>query len=381
MSIPNLISRAKANYENLLNFLEDEEKGEILFLNLNNILDDIKKYNSKHEFTLFLKILLNIYDNHNRNPNFSRKIELILTFFKKEIQRFYSNSDLFNFFKSNKKILLFLIKENMLIIDNCIIKEFLSSQKYYDTNYPQFFLKECEPFFNDDSLFESEEGFLPEYWIEEDELELPENFEMNREIGENENYICKLIRNDSIEEFVAYMTKTNYSLNSEITSSIYETNSFLVKKQSSENKPKLIEYAAFYGSIQIFQYLMLNGVKLEPTLWLYSIHSNNPDLIHILERNEIQFDPKLLFKESVKCHHNEIANYIKENYLCNFSDDIEYALKYCNFAFIDQDSNMKDYLYSLCIYDYSIFVDLLMKEKDLDINKKIILGSIILTKF
>ena len=89
MSIPNLISRAKANYENLLNFLEDEEKGEILFLNLNNILDDIKKYNSKHEFTLFLKILLNIYDNHNRNPNFSRKIELILTFFKKEIQRFY----------------------------------------------------------------------------------------------------------------------------------------------------------------------------------------------------------------------------------------------------------------------------------------------------
>ena len=41
--------------------------------------------------------------------------------------------------------------------------------------------------------------------------------------------------------------------------------------------------------------------------------NNNPDLIHILERNEIQFDPKLLFKESVKCHHNEIANYIIEN--------------------------------------------------------------------
>ena len=44
----------------------------------------------------------------------------------------------------------------------------------------------------------------------------PENFEKNQKIGENENCICLLIRNDLIVKFKIYVNKTNYPLKSEI---------------------------------------------------------------------------------------------------------------------------------------------------------------------
>lgn len=47
----------------------------------------------------------------------------------------------------------------------------------------------------------------------------------------------------------------------------------------------MIEYAIFNGSIQIFQYLKLNNTQLTPSLWFYSIHCKNPEIIHILEEN------------------------------------------------------------------------------------------------
>ena len=71
-----------------------------------------------------------------------------------------------------------------------------------------------------------------------------------------------MIRDDNVVEFITYVNKNNISLNSMIQTSIYETNSFLLKKQSvlrrNDDGVTLIEYAAFFGSIQIFQYLQMN---------------------------------------------------------------------------------------------------------------------------
>ena len=52
-----------------------------------------------------------------------------------------------------------------------------------------------------------------------------------------------------------------------------------------KKKPTLIEYAAFNGSIQIFQYLKMNKVELNEELWSYAIHSGNAQIIHLLEEN------------------------------------------------------------------------------------------------
>ena len=65
----------------------------------------------------------------------------------------------------------------------------------------------------------------------------------------------------------------------------------------------LIEYASFFGSIQIFKYLYLNGVDLRPSLWYYSIHGFDPEMFQILEENNVQHDSyDLCLKESIKCH-------------------------------------------------------------------------------
>ena len=144
----------------------------------------------------------------------------------------------------------------------------------------------------------------------------------------------------------------------------------------SENWPTLIEYAAFYGSIQIFQYLRLNGVDLEPNLDIYAIHSNNPEFIHILEANRVKFDEYCLY-ESIKCHHNEIANYIKENYLnegCENSCDFIYSVfENYNFAFIKNNCFNQDCFYLLSKFDYYQFVKFLMNDEGYDINRKYIL--------
>ncbi|KAK8871386.1 hypothetical protein M9Y10_007111 [Tritrichomonas musculus] len=141
-----------------------------------------------------------------------------------------------------------------------------------------------------------------------------ESFDQKRKIGENEDYICHLIRNDSIVEFITYINQINISLNDQkIKFSIFETNCFLTKFDEFS----LIEYAAFFGSIQIFKYLHINGVELSSSLWIFAIHGRNSEIIHFLEENHIQPEDttyKRCMEESIKCHHNEIINYIKENF-------------------------------------------------------------------
>ena len=111
------------------------------------------------------------------------------------------------------------------------------------------------------------------------------NFFEKRKIGENDDSLCTIIRKDIVEDFVIYVNKRNLPLSIQIQPSIFETNSFLLDKN-----PTLIEYAAFFGSIQIFNYLKTNSVDLTPSLWIYAIHSNNAEIISILENNRIEPD-------------------------------------------------------------------------------------------
>ena len=117
---------------------------------------------------------------------------------------------------------------------------------------------------------------------------------------------------DLIDEFVAHVSQTGISLNSTIKPSIYETNNFLLQK---EKKVTLIEYSFFYGSIQIVNFLKLNEIKLEQSMLPYAIHGHNLDLIHFFDaKNEEEFNVNF-FYEAIKCHHNDIAGYFKNNFM------------------------------------------------------------------
>lgn len=124
---------------------------------------------------------------------------------------------------------------------------------------------------------------------------LPENYQIDNEkrrIGENDSEICKIIRNDSVEEFILYNSKfdqniKNYQSN---PGSSYETNQLLYQV-------KFIQYAAFFGAIKIFNFLYNktfdvdsdtcnnNGRFLmeKDALWYFAIHGRQQEIIHILD--------------------------------------------------------------------------------------------------
>ena len=190
-----------------------------------------------------------------------------------------------------------------MIIDEFIAKQIVQCD-YTIAKHPLYFQPEIQPFIDKEWFSKYDEEEFDTDWILEIKKEIPNNFYERRKIGENEKYICEIIRKDSIEDFIVYMNKNNYQFNSLIKPSIYET---------------IIEYAAFFGSIQIFNYLRTKGAELTSLLWYYAIHSRNAEIIQIVEENQIvskNESYKSLFIRSIECHHNDIANYIRDTFLC-----------------------------------------------------------------
>ena len=114
-------------------------------------------------------------------------------------------------------------------------------------------------------------------------------------------------------------------------------------------KTTLIEYSAFFGSIQIFKYLFLDEVELIPPLWFYSIHGKDPEIISILEDNKIPPPNSSyldIFKDSIKFHNKDITNYIRSNLINEKEIELElektfdnvsnYCFHYYNFRYINE---------------------------------------------
>ena len=380
MNFGEYLEKMKNIQQNLLYFVDNEKN----FDDIKQIFEDLKAQEEPHEIRLFLRIISKISENHHGCSNFFSKIEQILRVFKNDIKK-YPNIEIFNIFKKSKRILLFIIEEKILIFDAYIAKKMIT-KKYLSAKYPHYFMPEIKKFINEKWFTNTRE------WVKEIKQELPDDFYDLRKEGENDSYICNLIRNDSVEEFVSYVNRNIISRNSTITKSIYETNSFLIKNQNESNANTntkgvtLIEYAAFFGSIQIFNFLRFEGAKLTPSLWLFAIHGKNAELIHILEEQNIK--PKIIankyeitsykecFKESIKCHQNDISDYILNNYLQNEDrkshETFIQSLKYYNFLFIQNERINESSFLNLCQYDYYSLVFDLITNSDIDINKAVI---------
>ena len=364
MNFQEYINKRKEFYNLLANFIgKEEEEEEGTYQSIISYIDD-QKIKDPKSIKEVLYQLVHISNNHHRHPNLFKKIEQIISYLESDIKQTFSNSEIFDVFKSNQILLLFLFEKKIINVDN-EIKDFL-----IETNC-HFFYPEIKSLVDDERRDQ----------IESDLFELDSNilnkFEEKRRKGENDSYICYLISNDLIDEFVAYVNKTNFDISSHVKKSIFETNEFL-----KENKPTLIEYAAFHGSIQIFNYLRLNKIGLTKSLWIYAIHSNNPELIHLLEENKVEPENQsyetCLF-ESIKCHHNEIARYIQNNFITeknqinDFAKNVvAFGFHFYNYEFIPDDLNNEFVFYYACQYDYFSLVKLLLNIKEIDVNKKII---------
>ena len=225
-------------------------------------------------------------------------------------------------------------------------------------NYFIDFYSEIKYFLNKEQLIEYERIYRLN----------DEFFQEKRRIGENHQHIAFLIRNDYVEDFISYVSKTNFQLSAKLEYSIYESNKFLQK-----HHPTLIEYSVFYGSIQIFNFLLFSNVKLTSSLWLFAVHGNNADIIHILESNNvIPANNSYLdvIIESIKCHNENLTRYLIDNYAnCN-SNEICFlkCLQEYNFASIPENADYKSVFYYLCKYDHAKIVDFLLKTNEIDVN-------------
>ena len=280
-------------------------------------------------------------------------------YFKNEIRHDFSNHQLLLIFKKCRRILLFLFEEQLIIMDNFI---YWSLNYEKNTPYVLYFYSYsdnyiiCQFYLDNISLFE-------------------DDFENKVKIGENDSYLCELIRNDSINAFIEYINKTSIKLSSKIEPSVFETNYFLI-----ENDPTIIEYAAFFGSIQIFKFLILNDIELTSSLWLYAIHGKSPEIIHLLEEYNVEPEDKTYekcLKEAIKCHHNDIANYIINNLLdqnveYNFKENLfAYCFHYYNFELLPDELDNEFTFFYLCKYDYYELVKLFIENKEIDLKKTI----------
>ena len=265
-------------------------------------------------------------------------------------------------------ILLFLLENKIVILSEEIIFEMKDKIDPNGTRFCHFFYPEIKCFIGEESSKEIKEEILK---IDSNAFD---NFDIKRKEGENDSYICCLIRDDSVEEFIAYVNRKNISLTSEIEHSIFETNCLLMENDNVS----LIEYCAFFGSIQIFQYLFLNNVELTSSLWIYAIHSENAELIHLLEYNKV--DPpnnnyELCLIESIKCHHNKIAEYFKNNYMNEKENKDEIRsniLRYYNYAYFPTEFSGENDFFNLCSNNYHTIVNLLLKDKKHEIEETIV---------
>lgn len=356
MEVQNYISTIKEMHVAFLDYIDCEEGQEEE--NYENIINNIEKNkigSDEQEFQLVIRMLAIIIKNHHVSANFYKKIEKIILYFKDILMKYFNQRELFGFFECNKKILLFLINEKIINVDDNFV-QIITSDEYKNKKYNNYFFPEIKP-------------FLKEFVVRSMTKKYNINFDEDRSIGQNNDKLLKLIRDDLLDEFIEYAKKRRISLTKAINNSIFETNALMVKK----NCISLTNYAAFFGAAKILKYLLQQNVKKDESLWIYAIYSDNLEVIHLLEKENIQLNDdsyKKFLKEAIKCHHNEIANYIIKTYLPDEDNNLinSNAIKYCNFSFIQKDYENVSFFNDLCIHDYYHLVLHMIKSTNIDLN-------------
>lgn len=280
----------------ILNFIEmDSDDGDI-FQTLVQFIENNNISKNKEDLLDLLHIILNISRNHQRNDAFFPRIIQIIKYLLPSIQTFFTNLDIHNIFQESLILIHYFILNDILVIDQDIINLLNRLDYKYQTGFNQLhrrkinFSIEKIPYKNLFFYFyfkslndENQQKKIQAEIEKEFGLDI-ETFQKYSLRGENESYLCQLIRQDSINDFINYVNTHEIELDSNVNYSNFETNAFLMS-----NDAKWIEYAAFFGSIQIFKYLLMNNVSIQPILYQFAVHGRNTEIIHLVEEKIEKF--------------------------------------------------------------------------------------------
>ena len=181
VEIKQYVDNKKELQEKILNFVLDEEDANDEFNNLIEYIEkQIKVEENPEELKLLLNLISRISNNHYRHKAFISKIFNILSSLEQNIKKLIPNHRVFNIFKTNKLVLLFLFQKKIIIPDENIINYIITQTKF---NYDVYFYEEIKPYINK----------TKEKIIENKLTQLYQNsteyFEENRQKGENDSYV------------------------------------------------------------------------------------------------------------------------------------------------------------------------------------------------
>lgn len=249
----------------------------------------------------------------------------------------------------------------------------IARYEFAEKKYEEFFLPEIKPFLTEELIqkFCIRNPLLKkEEFIQKVKEEVPLDFYEKRRKGENENRLGQLIRMNDAKELGIYISRNNLSFNSYIPESIFETNPIL-QLCNPFNIIKgitLLECASFYGSNYVIRFIEKNGdVELTSRMWKFAIHSQNVELIQYLEDKQSSHPSftniEEILEESIKCHHNDISDYIIKCFISETDFQYEFetnksrilygpAVNYSNYYFFPENMKFKNMLFFLCRFDY-----------------------------
>lgn len=373
----NVNQRMNDLYQSLLAYI-DGNNDDAQFEALIQTINEMRIFQESSKIHEFLSLICSVSFFHYRSASFFEKFEKILSHFKNEIQQHFSSNSLFEIFKNNRRILLFLIEINLITINSELARKMVafdepSASHPNSTNYVKFFQPELEPFLSADEKAKYLKGSIEDI----------EAFKQKRRIGENDSQICAVIRNDSLDEFLGLVKKNKYSLNREIDDSIYETNLFFIK-WAQYALPSFMQYAAYFGAKKIFSYIIQNEEEISDYIDLFGIHSGNREFVEMLEEEGFicERDYYSCRNESIKTHQNELLEYFgndRQLLSTAFESFNYYAIKHQCEKFAGAVSGMFPII---CANGYYEIVSILLKSPGLDINLvAILLFNLIFMKF
>ena len=189
--------KKKCDMQNMvLDYLDDcEDKDADLkqkklfeYLNQSHILED-RFY--LEDFLLMLSSLSNNHERKSKNK-LILKIQEILLNYKDEIHSHLNGLQIFKIFKDNNRVLLFLINNSFFDMNNdLILNNFFSFDSKIAYFYPE--LRKI----SEDKFLKAVNAYHLQEFIDKSDSNFNE-FLQYRDIGENENNVAKMARNDSI---------------------------------------------------------------------------------------------------------------------------------------------------------------------------------------
>ena len=198
------------------------------------------------------------------------------------------------------------------------------------------------------------------------------------------NKFTYYIKEDDIETIQkVVLKKENFNFNMYIDLIMYSPLSpyifpkFNIILTPNLARPTLIDAAAFYGSIKVFKYLLLNDATITNYTPKCSIAGANTEIIHILEQKNISFDN--CFKTSVIYNHIDVSDWLLLHYSCEVID-IEKCITYLNydvffFLFVIQYENQvysfSDSLYKKIMIQPISIVEFLIQKSEYSMKKLI----------